>query len=249
MKRLFALATLSLLCLPACAGMLQSTAQIVDPVGPMMISVPAGTVEQTTTTFQNNGIYIEGSASDGETGVNQTMQASERGITGDAQAGSLVGHSEVSATGMSTTIVDQETGETVSVSVGLPGMIPAPMPSSSVTTTVTTDAMVDVECGMTLDAHAQLLETIRSKENAPMMLGPIIADVAASNRLTTDQVIAVLKTLGYEPQREEAAVAFYPNICDPGNWYKVYNVVGPVTVDSIKERINNGGARKDPYDF
>ena len=128
-------------------------------------------------------------------------------------------------------------------------MIPAPMPSSSVTTTVTTDAMVDVECGMTLDAHAQLLETIRSKENAPMMLGPIIADVAASNRLTTDQVIAVLKTLGYEPQREEAAVAFYPNICDPGNWYKVYNVVGPVTVDSIKERINNGGARKDPYDF
>ena len=70
MKRLFALATLSLLCLPACAGMLQSTAQIVDPVGPMMISVPAGTVEQTTTTFQNNGIYIEGSASDGETGVN-----------------------------------------------------------------------------------------------------------------------------------------------------------------------------------
>ena len=90
MKRLFVLATLSLLCLPACAGMLQSTAQIVDPVGPMMISVPAGTVEQTTTTFQNNGIYIEGSASDGETGVNQTMQASERGITGDAQAGSLL---------------------------------------------------------------------------------------------------------------------------------------------------------------
>ncbi len=250
MKRLFALAALALLSMPACAGMFQSTAQVVDPVGPMMISVPAGTVQHTTTTVNGNGVYMNGSAGNDEIGVNQEVYASDQGIAGNMQAGSLVGHSEVSATGMSTTIVDQATGETVSLQMGFPGMVPPPT-TSVTTTTVTTDAMVEIECGMSLESHAELLETIRANENATMTLGTILNDAAASNRLTTAQVIAVLKTLGYEMQRSDAAVAFYPNVCDPGNWFKIYNVVGPATADDIKDRISHGGRRSNdnPYGF
>ncbi len=224
----------------ACAAMFQSTAQIVPPVGPMMIDVPSTNV--TTTTVAPGGVvatagYIE--ASNEENNMYANTEINGGMITSETHNGSLNGSATVSATGATATIVDSETGEVVSVSAGLPqipesiGVVATVAPA--VVSQTTSVEMVQVECGMKLEDHGALLEALRNA--GQLQQEELIQSVARSNRLTVDQTVAIIKTLGFEPQREEAAVAIYPNVCDPGNWFKVYSSVGFVTADSIKERL------------
>lgn len=240
-KRILAVTACSILFSMSACSMFQSTAKVVDPVGPMIID--SGYSETTTTTTTVGGVYVEGSY-EGTNAMGEDssmhMEGGVGGITSTSDNGPLHGTATASATGVSASIYDEETGETQTVSVGMPGMgmigaintVAAHVPVVTQSTTVSSGP---VECGMSLESHGELLKSLYSA--APMQQEELLKSVARSNRITVDQTIAILQTLGYEPQREEAAVAIYPNVCDPNNWFKIYNYVGPVTADEIRARL------------
>jgi hypothetical protein len=217
----------TLFTLPAC-GLMQSTARVVDPVGPITVSTPP-TVRTTATGVGtiHQSAYAEDS--DGNSvGGHSTVSAA--GITQTGHAGSISGHTEVSATGISSTIVDAETGETQTFNIGLPN-VAAVGHVSAVVTTITTETG-NYECGMSYDGHAALLESLRANPQATMVQIDAVKSAAAANWFTSDQAVAILYTIGYDLVREEAIAAMYPKICDPQNWFKVFNTIDNYAVRS-----------------
>lgn len=225
MKPFFILSLLLslLVFLPSC-GLMQSTARIVDPVGP--ITVSSQPVVRTTTEFGtiHQSGYIEDS--DGNS-VGGQSTVSAAGISQTGHAGSISGSTQVSATGVSASVVDSETGESININLGLPNLALQGHVAGTITTTT---EMGSYECGMSYDSHASLLETLRANPNASLIQIDTIKSVAASNWFTSDQAVAILYTLGYDLVREEAIAAMYPKICDPENWFKVFNTIDNLAI-------------------
>lgn len=246
MKRIICISFASLLLVfcGACSGMMpQNTSRVVSPVGP--IQVAQAPVVRTVTT--GPGVAVYGSAGFDQSGsivvdgqeegsYNSHMNA-DGTVSNQMQAGSMTTTSHVSATGATATMVDSETGETVTVTAGLPsgmavpgaGMIGAAGVVAAVgvgaTTTTTVSGGEAIYCGMSYESHDSLLQSLRANPNNFMGNMDLIKSVAASNWITTEQAVAILFTLGYDIQREEAAGYMYPKICDPENWFQIYNTI------------------------
>ncbi|MBQ9396301.1 MAG: DUF4476 domain-containing protein [Proteobacteria bacterium] len=241
MKRILCVSFASLLAVfcGACAGMMpQNTSRVVSPVGPMQVA--QAPVVQTVTT--GPGVAVYGSAGFDQ-GGNVVVDGQEEGsynshmnadgtVDNQMQAGSMTTTSHVSATGATATMVDSETGETITVTAGLPSGMGVPGAAGVVgtvgvgaTTTTTISGGEAIYCGMSYESHDALLQSLRANPNDFMGNMDLIKSVAASNYITTEQAVAILYTLGYDIQREEAAGYMYPKMCDPQNWFQIYNTI------------------------
>lgn len=226
-KKLLVLAAGAGLC-TSCAGLFtQTPVEVVDPVGPITIA-PNETQTTVTTTSISGSVVAEGDGTSEEmTGqtemsggaINSSIQSDEVSMTGT-----------VTATGATATMVDPNTGETMTVTAG----IPAAIPGAVVTQTTTVNS--SYECGMSLDSHGELLQALRNNPYPDPQI-ELVKSVASTNQITADQAVAIIRTINGEMTREEVAVIMYPVICDQNNWFKIYNYVGPVTADSIRERL------------
>jgi hypothetical protein len=76
-----------------------------------------------------------------------------------------------------------------------------------------------VEPVMTPEKFAEFLAALKKNAFDPGK-AQFITDFARSHRFTCDQAVTLLKEFAFDPDRVKAAVALYPRLVDPGDFYK-----------------------------
>jgi len=227
MKKILVIcAGVALLQLASCAAF-NTTPEQVDPVGPIVYDIPAQEVTTTTTTTTTGGDGITLTVDSNDAFAN------EEGVT--ASVGGMTVSAGPNGAYASAGGVDASASVSANVTFG------GDAATTQTTQTTTTTVSAPVTCGLSLEAHAALLDAIRQ---CPVgNEADIVRSAASSNYITVDQAVAILKvvrdkfTLGIT----DSAVAMYPSVCDPGNWFKVYDtkVVGAISADEIREQVES----------
>ena len=219
---------LSLSYLTSCASITAALSRpepVVEPSGPIEVQAPTSTVVSTTTTTVKDdmpGDNVSINITNGPNGPSAQIVDN-----GQVVASASTSDGSVSVSG-------SDAGLSASVNFG---------GSGSATTTETTTTTVETHwyCGMPLDTHAALINAVRSA--APGDQLALVESAASANSFTVDQAVAIITLVNYHYSLDttKAAVAIYPVICDPGNWFKVYNqeVVDPLSADEIKEAVSH----------